>query len=173
MRHSTQRSPALWVRWGILWAAASACWDGRPEATGEVGQLKVYGQLDAPVWVPPGGAVLPRPQRLAFRFHAPGTGPRDIRVEVHQHGKVRVVHEERRGAQPEPVYLDYLLVLKDRAPDDFDLVTVVEAPHDQPIRTRYRIELRGDRSPPEARKPIGVFERPKKPSTGAEEADSD
>lgn len=127
---------------GWIWTGMS----GRPQASGGVGALWVYGQLEAPVKIRPGGAVLPRPQRLAFRFWASGTGPRDIRIEVHQKGTARVVHEERRTATPEPEYLEFLLVLKDTAPDEFDLVTIVEAPHAQPVRTEYRIELRGQRS---------------------------
>lgn len=152
------------TRWALLLVLAGACDGRRPAASGEVGVLRVYGQLEAPVVLPPGGAVLPRPQRLAFLFIAPGQGPRDIRIEAHRAGAVRVLHEERRRARPNPAYLDYLLVLKDGAPDRFELVTVVEAPHAQPVQTRYRIELRGRRPPFEARGPIDRFAAPEAPA---------
>ena len=87
---------------------------------------------------------LRRPQELAFRFEAGGTGTRDVRVEAELPTGRRVLHEERRDC-PAHDYLDFTVPLDERAPDTWTLIVIVEPPHALNLVTRYSIRLLGDR----------------------------
>ena len=124
----------------VLWAAACT---GRPPAQGLPGSIEVYAQgPGGPFQLRPRQMVgLRRPQKLAFRWVPAGDGPRIIRIRaIFDHGPEQVLHEARVG--PEAHYLDWLLELDERGPSRFRLQTEVVSPHDQPIRTRYGIQVR-------------------------------
>jgi hypothetical protein len=133
----------------LLWGACPGGVVGRggAAASGDVGQVTVYGQTaSGPVALRPGTLHrLRRPQELAFRFEVEGTGTRDVRIEAELPGGRRVLHEERRSA-PTRDYLGFTLALDERAPDAWTLVVVVEPPHALNLVTRYPLRLVGDRA---------------------------
>ena len=117
----------------------------RPSATGDVGRLEAYGQLpDGPVRLWPNRPrVLPRPQHLAFRFTAQGTGPRTIRIEVDTSVERITAYEQRHRTPAEGVPLDYVLKLGEQTPDHIDVWITIEAPHTSAVSSRFPVVLRG------------------------------
>lgn len=117
----------------------------RPEATGDVGVLAAYGQLESgPIrLLPTRRTILPRPQHLAFQFTAEGTGPRIARVELLTRGRRIVMHEERLEAPKEAWSLGSIITLDDTYPDELELVVVVEAPHARTVSSQIKLRLVG------------------------------
>jgi hypothetical protein len=146
------------ILWSVLWitlaigtglagyrgmGGSAAMW--RPDSSGAVGTVQVFGQTpDGPVPLAPGGRVdLRRPQHLAFALRGAGPGPRDVLISL-QHGAARQpVYDGRWEGGVEETYLDFVLRLDERTPDEVQLWTQVDAPHAAPIRARYRIRLKG------------------------------
>ena len=120
----------------------------RPEATGDVGVLKVFAQSpQGPVRIMPGRAYrLPRPQDFAFELDVEGTGPRFVRIEVEAAGVRSVMFEERISA-PHSDYLDYVLRLDESFPDTAMLTVVVEAPHMMSAVSDFPLVLEGAERP--------------------------
>jgi len=121
----------------------------RPEASGDVGMLAVYGQIrDTPTRLyPKRGAVLPRPQHLAFQFTAAGTGPRIVRIELVAGDHRSTMHEERIDAPKDRWSLGWVLLLDDNYPDLLEVEVVVEAPHARSVRSRIPLQLTGESDP--------------------------
>jgi superfamily I DNA and RNA helicase len=118
----------------------------RPPATGDVGYVAVYAQLaSGPQPLQVGRRrQLHRPQDLAFQFSAEGSGPRIIRIELHdEDGKIVVMHEEIVEAPKSAWSLDYVLTLDDEAPDALEIVVALDAPHTRGYASRYPIALTG------------------------------
>lgn len=118
----------------------------RPSATGEVGWLSVYAQVEGQAvrLQPSHRRSLQRPQDLSFQFDAEGTGPRHVRIElVTEDGRRAVVHEERFEAPIDKEPLGYLLRLDDTFPDALTLIIAVEAPHSVPYQSKYPLRLVG------------------------------
>lgn len=132
----------------VLWMRVGPNPAPRPEGTGDVGVLAVYAQLPkGPVRLPVGRPVkLLRPQDFAFRFMAEGTGPRYLRVELEADGHRTVLHEVKH-ATPSDEYLDFVLRLDERHPDDVMLTVVVEAPHMMSAVSDFPIRLMGAERP--------------------------
>lgn len=136
---------------GLVALATSAWLIGRgtprPSASGEAGRLEAYAQLpNGPARLWPGRPrTLPRPQHLAFRFTAEGTGPRTIRIEVDTSVERITAYERRHHAPANGEGLDYVLRLGEDMPDRIDVWVTIEAPHTQPVSSWFPIVLQGPR----------------------------
>lgn len=121
--------------------------DRRPDASGDVGVLEVYGQQrDGPIRVWPDRPIsLPRPQHIAFRFSAEGTGPRMVRIEVETSSRRYIAYERFHYAPASNESLEYVLQLAEETEDDAALWTTIEAPHARAVTSRFPVRLTGSR----------------------------
>ncbi|MCC7385650.1 MAG: hypothetical protein IT384_27625 [Deltaproteobacteria bacterium] len=121
----------------------------RPEATGDVGFLAVYAQLErGPVrLVPNERTQLPRPQDLTFQWVVQGSGPRLVRIELVTGSERLVLHEEKLQAPSDQVPLTYMLHLDDTAPNELSVVVTIEAPHARALTLTHPLVLVGSEVP--------------------------
>ena len=134
----------------VGFAALVAAWmlsssRARPSATGDIGLLEAYGQLsDGPVRLWPDRVRrLPRPQDVAFRFSADGTGPRLVRIEVDTRDERITAYERMHSAPIHNESLDYVLQLSEEVPDRVDVWVTIEAPHASAVVSRFMLHLVG------------------------------
>lgn len=127
----------------VLYAAGGGGLAERPVATGDVGVLRVYGQLESgPALLRPGmRRELPRPNDLAFQFDAQGIGPRQLRIEIDDGVQRRVMHEVRLVAPQDHAPLAYVMHLDDAWPELLQVTVTVEAPHAQSVQSTLPIRL--------------------------------
>jgi|GEM_PF-2479694 len=133
----------------LLARALCACDSSkRPNASGEVGAVFVYGQTQAGAirLMPAKLARLERPQRFTFELNVEGTGPRSVYIEIHTPDRSWRLFNERLEAPKNNWYFDYVLTTDQRLPTRFDLVTRVDAPHAKGVTSRFPIRLLRDKA---------------------------
>ena len=128
---------------GVLVAKSNAFGPPRPDASGDVGVLAIYAQTAfGPVRLVAGERrELTRPQDFAFQFTCEGTGPRVVRIEMKTDGEPEILNEVKMNCPANMESLGYVLKLDDKAPNDVELSTIVEAPHDHLRVHRFPITL--------------------------------
>jgi len=129
----------------VLIVKSNAFGPARPEASGDIGVLAVYAQTAfGPVRLVAGERrELTRPQDFAFQFTCEGTGPRVVRIErkTEEEGEPDILHEEKMVCPANMESLGYVLKLGDESPNDVEISTFVEAPHDHLRVHRFPITL--------------------------------
>ena len=145
------RASAYWISVFLGFAALCACDSSkRPNASGEVGAVFVYGQTQTGAirLMPEKLARLKRPQRFTFELNVNGAGPRSIYIEIHTPERSWRLLNERLEAPKTNWYFDYVLTTDERLPPRFDLVTRVDAPHAKGVTSRFPVRLLRDTAAP-------------------------
>jgi hypothetical protein len=147
---SASKSAILLAGLGLTGALAWYAYDksalgmvDRPEASGAIGAVRVYGQNAAGGFrIFPGRlAVLKRPQHLAFELHVEGRGPRSIYIELDVGLKKWRMFNKRIQAPKTNWYLEYVMDLDDNVPDNIAVIVRVDAPHARAIESTFPIRL--------------------------------